>query len=90
MTIQQIYNKRQWAHNLLLDCDIELDKILKNKGTFQGKSAKLLDEFITYCVEHPQERFWQALRNWSGYDKIYGEKYNNKWDDQQLIDTFYK
>lgn len=25
---------------------------------------KLLD-FITYCFDHPEERFWQALRNWS-------------------------
>lgn len=22
--------------------------------------------FLAYCVEHPEERFWQALRNWSG------------------------
>lgn len=29
-------------------------------------------------------RFWQALRNWSGYTNIYGEK------DGKTEDTFYK
>lgn len=29
------------------------------------KSEKLLDSFCEYCVDHPDERFWQALRNWS-------------------------
>lgn len=31
------------------------------------KNARQLLSFIAYCVEHPEERFWQALRNWSGY-----------------------
>ncbi len=31
------------------------------------KSKKQLDSFTTYCNEHPEERFWQALRNWSGH-----------------------
>lgn len=30
------------------------------------KSADLLADFIDYCHDHPSERFWQALRNWSG------------------------
>jgi len=30
------------------------------------KSEKALDSFCGYCVTHPEERFWQALRNWSG------------------------
>ena len=29
------------------------------------KNKKLLDEFTEYCLSHPEERFWQALRNWS-------------------------
>ena len=29
-----------------------------------------LKSFIKYCQEHPSERFWQALRNWSGYSFI--------------------
>lgn len=30
------------------------------------KSQKLLESFTVYCVEHPELRFWQALRAWSG------------------------
>lgn len=26
--------------------------------------------FATYAKAHPEERFWQALRNWSGHDFI--------------------
>ena len=29
------------------------------------KNKKLLDSFVKYCTEHPEERFWQALRNWA-------------------------
>lgn len=38
-----------------------------NKATRNGRT---LFDFVCYCVHHPDERFWQALRNWSGYDKI--------------------
>jgi len=31
-----------------------------------SKSRAVLQDFIEYCREHPHERFWQALRNWSG------------------------
>lgn len=24
-------------------------------------------DFSSYCLQHPDQRFWQALRNWSGY-----------------------
>lgn len=29
------------------------------------RNSKTLASFIAYCHEHPQERFWQALRNWA-------------------------
>lgn len=35
------------------------------------KGRKELLSFWIYCMEHPDERFWQALRNWSGYDSIF-------------------
>ena len=35
------------------------------------KSKKLLDSFVCYCKAHPEERFWQALRNWCGWQFIY-------------------
>lgn len=31
---------------------------------------RTLASFVVYCLSHPQLRFWQALRNWSGYHSI--------------------
>lgn len=51
------------------------------------KSEKLLTKFIAYCVAHPGERFWQALRNWSGASSItYTSAFN---DEYKSRDTFY-
>lgn len=36
-----------------------------------NKNSKVLQDFVKYCEEHPEERFWQALRNWSGQSFIY-------------------
>jgi len=33
----------------------------------KNKNKKLLRSFTEYCEKHPEMRFWQALRNWSGY-----------------------
>jgi hypothetical protein len=35
------------------------------------RSRKELSSFILYCQNHPEERFWQALLNWSQYSTIY-------------------
>ena len=51
---------------------------------------KTLKSFVNYCLAHPQERFWQALRNWSGYNFIFGSKeYTFKIEESHLEDTFY-
>ena len=34
------------------------------------KSQETLVSFTKYCTEHPEERFWQALRNWADVDFI--------------------
>jgi len=55
------------------------------------KSRKLLSNFIKYCMDNPNQRFWQALVNWSGYGRIFVLKmgivinYND-----ELEDVFYK
>lgn len=59
------------------------------------KSKELLDSFNKYCNEHKEERFWQALRNWSGYSFIFGTKKDTVWakdciNTTDLEDTFYK
>lgn len=33
-----------------------------------NKNIDRLDSFSLYCRKHPEQRFWQALRNWSGYE----------------------
>lgn len=52
------------------------------------KSIDLLLSFTTYCHEHPEERFWQALRNWAGVAFIYTSP--KLIDDKDVEDTFYK
>ena len=51
---------------------------------------KTLQSFIKYSEAHPSERFWQALRNWSGYNFIYGSKAPEHEINPNLEDTFYK
>lgn len=35
-----------------------------------NKNKELANNFLRYCAKHPEERFWQALRNWSGSQAI--------------------
>lgn len=30
----------------------------------ESKNELLLEQFTEYCANHPEERFFQALRNW--------------------------
>lgn len=48
----------------------------------RNKNSKLLKSFVKYCQKNPDERFWQALRNWSGF------KYILRANDSQLEATF--
>ena len=60
---------------------------------------KDLQSFIKYCKKHPEQRFWQALRNWSGYDFILGSTHYDPFmfdvkflekNKVEIDDTFYK
>ena len=57
-----------------------------------NKNKKQLESFTKYCVEHPQERFWQALRSWSGSQFILkAESFDmdtNEW--VEVVDTFWE
>jgi hypothetical protein len=60
-----------------------------------NKNMNTLIDFTAYCTQHPEERFWQALRNWSEYNFIYGGKNTenleyNSLTERKLEDTFYK
>ncbi len=52
------------------------------------KSAELLHSFQQYCYAHPDERFWQALRNWCGWPFIFVGK-NLPPIQMEHRDTFY-
>jgi hypothetical protein len=55
-------------------------------GEKKTKADPLLAEFVRFCFEHPDQRFWQALRNWSKVKAIFIEK---KSECGSLMDTFY-
>ena len=56
------------------------------------KSEKLLKELTEYCETHPEERLWQAIRNWSGFGFILAsesEDIEELNDPKNIVDTFY-
>ena len=57
----------------------------------ENKNIVLLSEFASYCQRHPNERFWQALRNWSEYNFILvANKHDlDKSTFPDEVDTFY-
>lgn len=60
------------------------------KGT-KSKNKKELMSFAEYALDHPEQRFWQALRNWSGYANIIASDKVIDWDKKVkgVVDTFY-
>lgn len=66
----------------------------------ENKNKEILEAFVKYCEEHPEERFWQALRNWTDVDYIlFGATSNTKGLESTasldglkvyVEDTFYK
>ena len=58
----------------------------------ETRNSLVLKSFVIYCKAHPEERFWQALRNWSGQNFILtakGISFENieRFNGQE--DTFY-
>lgn len=57
-----------------------------------NKNKELLDSFVAFCNEHPEYRFWQALRNWCGWPFVYVSDSLIKTvsgDQTRVRDTFY-
>ena len=52
------------------------------------KSRACLSSFIRYCVTHPELRFWQALKNWSGYQAILTGQYIEGVGLERQYDTY--
>ncbi len=57
----------------------------------QDKNKEVLGSFIKYCREHPEQRFWQALRNWSGFGFVFlsDKLFHEDSFVEELQDTFY-
>ena len=53
------------------------------------KSEKLLKELTEYCETHPEQRLWQAIRNWSEQDFILFGSGDITEKDFKYMDTFY-
>lgn len=51
----------------------------------QMKRDRMVESFAAYCRANPSQRFWQALRNWSGHNFILVSQ-KNEGDTQ---DTFH-
>ena len=61
-----------------------------------NKNIRLISDFNRYSLSHPEERFWQALRNWSGHnfilfsDKMDSLDISKLPEEYGITDTFYK
>lgn len=60
-----------------------------------NRNEKELNSFVEYMQVNPNLRFWQGLRNWSGYNFILkADKISFKFDGTHkftgIKDTFYK
>lgn len=51
----------------------------------QNNNATKLASFVAYCQEHPEERFWQALKNWAEVSYVYTQT-----EHSPIEDTYYK
>lgn len=59
-------------------------KLPLNSEGIPSRNELSLNSFAGYCIEHPEQRFFQALRNWFGVGYIGFSNDREKWDD-----TFY-
>lgn len=49
------------------------------------RNEKQLASLTEYCVSHPSERLWQAIRNWAGVSAVFVSKHG----EEGYEDTFY-
>lgn len=54
----------------------------------ETKNSETMGEFAEYCRTHPNERFWQALRNWSGQSFTVAGGPGWVEDAENSVDTF--
>lgn len=59
----------------------------------KNKNEELKDSLIKYIEDHPNERLWQSIRNWSEADaicmQIGWETVGTKKKSVKYVDTYY-
>lgn len=56
----------------------------------ENKAQELLKDFSEYLLSHPEQRFWQALRNWAEVPYVMaGDLTDPQHKINTLADTFY-
>lgn len=53
------------------------------------RNSELLASFVAYCEAHPDQRFWQALRNWCGWGFVVVFNVFAPEEHEEGTDTFY-
>ena len=54
-----------------------------------NKNKAVLKSFTEYCKKYPEQRFWQALRNWSDHSFVFVSDAEDIVHHPQLKDTYY-
>jgi len=52
-----------------------------------SENKELLVEIVKYCEANPNQRFWQALSNWSPFSIVYGSQ--KQIETEGLVDVYY-
>jgi len=55
---------------------------------YEVNTDALVSDFIEYVSKNPEQRFWQAIRNWSEHAFVYVSE-ELVADNEELKDTFY-
>jgi hypothetical protein len=71
------------------DNELEIDGwiITEDMIEYEVDVSMIASDFIEYLSKNPEQRFWQALRNWSGHSFIYVSE--DPIDNENVKDTFY-
>jgi hypothetical protein len=61
--------------------NIQIKQELPEGVTYEDRNGKTVLDFYIYCRNNPQLRFWQALKNWSGFSHILSADYDPEIDE---------